>query len=165
MEGKEVDIKKKIPYSKPPKGKLSGSFALRSDEQNYVYEEEDSQANNVLANENFGEISNHPIHIKSGSLQPSEITASQFNQALGIEYESKSATLKDHSDPFYQLYKEGNLNRRNSGETLGQNLSPSKIHNATLSSAGKYQHIESRYMSKPNDSSKSPQSKWLVVCT
>jgi len=51
-------------------------------------------------------------------------------------------------------------NRKNLGEGLERSLTPSKNQsNSTLSSTAKYQNIESRYMSKGTDLSKSPQRK------
>ena len=107
-EGRDIDTRKKLWQTKSAKTK---SFMYRDDEQSYFYEEEDVQHENEALNENAvaSIVEAHPILAKKGSLQPSEITPSQLNQALGAQYETKSnsSILKDNSDPFYQIYKEG----------------------------------------------------------
>lgn len=95
------------------------------------------------------QIQNNSVLPKTGSLQPSEITPSQINQALGAQYDSRSfsAKLKDQSDPFYQLYKEGNKNsmaratKEQSSEGFDRSLTPTKKQAAvTWSNAANHQN-------------------------
>lgn len=115
-EGKDTstDARKKLWQARSAKSK---SFMYKDDEQ-FFYEEE-VQPEQEPTDENAGVSieQSHPILAKKGSLRPSEITPSQLNQAMGVQYESKkssSTTLKDNNDPFYQLYKEGKEGNKNS---------------------------------------------------